>query len=222
VNAREVRAAVVLALADLYEDPLTRTQFKRFEFEPAEAPIAADVIRTLAAHLIVETKPSGVARLTELGYRILAPELQRLRAAAERGRLDTGEHPPPALPTPDEITRLERSLGRVDYLTTATFVQGRLVTDWADEGFERLTGYTVRSLEEAGGWPVVLRAAPEAELQRWFSQLLGGEPVSGELTLTRRDGRTVRVRFLTLPRWDAARTAVAGTVNAGRELTRER
>lgn len=222
MNAREVRAAVILALADLYEDPLTRTQFKRFEFEPADARIAAEVIRTLAAHLIVETRPSGAARLTEIGYRLLGPELQRLRAAAERGRDDTAEHLLPTLPAPDETARLERSLGRLDYVTTATLVHGRLVTDWADDGFERVTGYTVRSLEEAGGWPVVLRAVPEDELKRLFAQLLGGEPVSGELVLTRRDGHAVRVKFLTLPRWDKTRTAVIGTVNGGRELARDR
>lgn len=212
----------MLALADLYEDPLTRTQFKRFEFEPADARTGPEVIRALAAHLIVETKPSGVARLTEIGYRMLRPELQRLRDAAERHRVVTAEHATPVLPTPAETAQLVQSLGRLDYLTTAAFVDGRLVTSWADEGLERITGYTVQTLEEAGGWPVVLRAVREEELKRLFEQLLGGEPVSGELTLTRRDGRAVRVEFLTLPRWDEARTAVIGTVNGGRAVARAR
>lgn len=221
MNQRDIRALVVLALADLYEDPLTRTQFKRFEFEPADARLAADLMRTLAAHLIVEIKPSGVARLTEIGYRLLVPELQRLRAA-ERDRADTVEHQQPVPPTAEEKTRLERALGRVDYLSTATLRHGRLVTEWADHGFERVTGYTVRALEDAGGWPVVLRGVPEEELKPLFAQLLRGEPVTGELPLIRRDGRTVRVKFLTLPRWNETRTVVTGSVNGGRELAGER
>jgi hypothetical protein len=90
MNAHEIRSDILISLADLYEDWLHRRQYKRFTFSPADQPIAQEILRELASHLLIEEKLPGIVRLTNLGYSLLQDEINQLRSEMAEYRPGSG------------------------------------------------------------------------------------------------------------------------------------
>ena len=218
MTEKEIRAEILRALADLYEDWPTRAQFQRFVFAGADQQVAQSVLNSLSRHLLIEQKAPDIARLTELGYRLLKPEINRLREAAGPAPMEAAPSalPPPA---PAEIHELSQRLGGADYASASVIVEGRFVVDWADEGFKRVIGYTAEELELAGGWPAVIRDVSHPSISGLFERLLSGETVSGELTIVARGGNLRTLRFISRPRFDESGSRIVGSIGVGRVVS---
>ncbi len=220
MTERAIRAAIVLALAELYSDPLSRSQYKRFTFGAADQAAAERVLRQLERHLLIERRDPGVVRMTDVGYRLLEPEFGQLRYIR-----DTGEHAVSrdgGEPAPNVVDQISREVGGADFVSATRLIDGRFVTFWATRGFAAVTGYTPAELEAAGGWPVILHGVPADELRRLFERIVYGERVKGEMTFVHRSGRRVRLAYASWPRLDDAGTRVIGTLTAARRLRESR
>lgn len=78
MNHKEIRNIIYLNLARLYEkDPLQRTQYKQFTFNKDDNFKALEILNELARHNIVDQRQPGVARLTDLGYKLIKPDLEK-------------------------------------------------------------------------------------------------------------------------------------------------
>ena len=78
----QIRAEILVSLAELYEDPVTRRQYKRFDFKGRDDQSAKKILEKLARHLIVEASEAYVVRLTDFGYEFIREELEQLRSEA--------------------------------------------------------------------------------------------------------------------------------------------
>jgi two-component system cell cycle response regulator DivK len=76
----QIRAEILVSLAELYEDPVTRRQYKRFDFKGRDEQSAKKILEKLARHLIVEASEAYVVRLTDFGYEFIREELEQLRS----------------------------------------------------------------------------------------------------------------------------------------------
>lgn len=154
-----MRAEILLSLVELYEDILTRNQYKRFSFQGGDKYLAQRVLAGLKCHQIVMESGPCAVRLTDIGYKLIRDELPQLHPQAVTGgtRFPEKDLLTPRPPNSEEIRRVYEEMGRVDFISTSRIIDGRFVTGWASPGFEEVTGYTVQELEEAGGWPVLVR-----------------------------------------------------------------
>ncbi len=220
VTEREIRAEILLSLAELYRDPLSRSQYKRFAFRPAEQPLADQVLRDLSAHLVIEIKLPNVVRLTDLGFRLIEPELERL----PRSR----RSPPPneiargfgVAPPNDLVERVSQAVGGADFVMATQLIEGRFVVDWASANFEVVTGYTVPELEQAGGWPAIVIDMPELKLRDRLQEIVGGSKLSSEVNIRTKAGRVIRLRHESWPLTDPGGTRVVGTISGMRRVPR--
>lgn len=218
MTEQEIRAEILRTLAGLYEDWLTRSQFQRFTFTGTDQKTARDILKDLARHLLIEQREPDVARMTQLGHQLLGAELARLGEEAT-GVTTAGAQEDLPQPGPAEVEELSREVGGADYVSTAIIIAGRFVTNWASEGFQRVSGYSAEELERAGGWPTILRDIDSPAVGGLLEHLLAGESVAGELTIVAKGGRLRRVRFVSRPRWNASGTRVVGIIGAGRDIT---
>jgi len=65
VTEPQIRAEILLSLAELYEDALTRNQYKRFRFLGAENRLVQKVLAGLKSYQIV----------TEMGHALFASRI---------------------------------------------------------------------------------------------------------------------------------------------------
>lgn len=211
----DIRSSILLALAELYDDVLSRRQFKRFTFEPKAQTEARELLRRLATHLLIELKGPDTARLTDVGYQLLQEEIRVLR----RADLSAGDATD--LPPPDSslVDRLVASFGETDFVSASRLVGGRFITYWATGGFQRIIGYSPTELESAGGWPVVLPESERSAIIEAIELLMKGEQAGGELLVRPRFGDPVRLQFLLAPVLGPDGRLV-GTVSANRVARR--
>lgn len=218
LTQREIRAEILVDLAELYRDPVSRSQYKRFAFRNAEQAAADAVFRELAAHLIIDVKLPNVVRLTDLGYQLIEPELdslRRQRTAKPSGAAPRGFGVAPSDALVDDISR---AIGGADFVMATRLVEGRFVVDWANAGFELVTGYTVHEIEAAGGWPTVLVDMPEDRLKNRLHDIIGGSKLAAEISIRTKAGRILRLKHESWPLVDAGGTRVVGTITACRRV----
>jgi len=226
VTEPQIRAEILLSLAELYEDALTRNQYKRFRFLGADNRLVQKVLAGLKSHQIVTENGSCAVRLTDIGYKLIRDELADLHPEAASGgaRFSERNHFTPLPPDPEEIRRVYEEMGRVDFIATARIINGRFVTRWASAGFEEVTGYTVEDLEDAGGWPVLVQDLLMQESDREIiadlvACFLAGERTRGEIRIRTKKGSFRWLQYTMLPRWDSTRTRVIGSISAVRDIT---
>ncbi len=92
----QIRTEILLSLAELYEDILTRGQCKRFMFHGADNRLAQKVLAGLKSHQIVTGNGPGAVRLTDVGYKLIRDGLAPLHPEAPAGRAQLSEKDSPA------------------------------------------------------------------------------------------------------------------------------
>jgi PAS domain S-box-containing protein len=68
---------------------------------------------------------------------------------------------------------------------------GRLLMQWASEGFTRLLGWTVAELNERGGWASIVHPEHRAAAVARSARVFGGEPVREETRLLAKSGESL-------------------------------
>jgi hypothetical protein len=154
---QEIRAHIFLTLAKLYEDPLRRRQYKRFTFDPEDERLARDILAKLVRSLVVEQIQPWVVHLTDIGYKLIQPDLAQLRTeeVGKRRKFTAGRNISP--PTPEEIEDISNKLGQADYINATLFTLGRSEIFWATKGIKKVTGYSLEELNKAGGSMALIR-----------------------------------------------------------------
>lgn len=218
MTEQEIRAHIMLFLADLYENPISRTQWKRFAFENAnDQRLALDILRRLSANLIVEQKEPGVVRLNSIGYRVVERELARLRA--EQRGVPIAEKMMLVPPTHDEIREITNELGQIpDYVMASRIVEGQSEIYWATDGFQKLTGYTVEEINASGGAVMLPSHAEMGKLAELVEDLFSGRKVKGDFQIKPKRGRPLTLQFVAWPLFDAE-GHVIGSLSAVRKIT---
>jgi len=220
-----MRAEILLSLVQLYEDILTRNQYKRFSFQGADKCLAQRVLAGLKCHQIVMENGPCAVRLTDIGYKLIRDELEQLYSETATGNTRFAEKDllTPLPPDPEQIRRVYEEMGRVDFISTSRIIDGRFVTCWASAGFEEVTGYTVQELEDAGGWPVLVRDlliqdGDRQTIADLIARVLAGERIRGEIRIRTKRGSFRWLQYTTLPRLDSTRTRVIGSISAIRDI----
>jgi len=228
VTEPQIRAEILLSLAELYEDILTRNQYKQFRFRGADNRLGEKILSGLKSHQIVIENGSSAVRLTDVGYKLIRDELPDVRPEALRGRaqFSEGNHLTLLPLDPEEIRRMHDEIGRVDFMAASRIIEGRFLIRWASAGFEELTGYTLQELEDAGGWPVLVGDPLKEENHReiindLLSRLLAGEGIRGQIRIRTKKGSFRWLQCTTLPRWDSTGRRVIGSLSAVRDITQE-
>jgi PAS domain S-box-containing protein len=229
VTDPQIRAEILLSLAELYEDSVTRNQYKSFRFQGTDNRLAQRVLAGLKSHQVVMENGVNAARLTDVGYKLIRDELARLRSHGPTSASESAEKDfvTPLPPKAEEIRRVYEEMGHVDFIVTSRLTDGRFVTRWASPGFEEITGYTVQELEDAGGWPVLVKDLLKRENSREVvakavARVLAGERLRGEIYIRTKKGASRWLQCTTLPRWDSTGTRVIGSITAVRDITRDK
>ncbi len=217
MTEQEIRAHILLFLADLYENPISRTQWKRFTFDDTnDQQIALSILRKLSATLIVQQKEPSVVRLNSIGYRVIERELARLRAKNADTVIAEDMILPP--PTPDEIREISNELGQhPDYITASSIVEGQSKIFWATGSFERLTGYTVEEINDSGGAVMLPNNSEMEKLAELVEALFNGNKVSGDFRIKTKRGHLITLQFVAWPLSDTE-GHVVGSLTAARQI----
>jgi len=213
----EIRDYILIYLAELYENPMSRTQWKRFTFESInDQQIALSVLRNLASNLTVEQKEPGVVRLNSIGYRMIERELPGLRTKPGGARVDERPILPP--PTHDEIRRISDELGQPpDYITASRIVEGRSEMFWESGGYQKLTGYTVDEINISGGAVMLPDNSEMEKLKELVEGLFNGQKVHGDFKIKTKRGDLLTLIFVAWPLFDKE-GHVVGSLTAARQI----
>ncbi len=215
MTEQEMQDHILLQLADLYEDPMSRTQWKRFTFQDREdTQTALLVLHRLVSNLLLDQKEPGVVRLNGIGYALIKRDLVRLRTKLPHAAVPEVSVP---VPTPEEIQKISDALGQQpDYVSASRIIQGQSEMFWATDGFQRLTGFTVRELKSLGGAAMLPANADIEKLKDIAERLLNGEKISGDYEIKVKSGDLVTIRYVAWPLFDKE-GRVVGTLTAARK-----
>ncbi len=216
MTEEEMQDHILLQLADLYEDAMSRTQWKRFTFQDSEDKhTGLLVLRRLVANLLLDQKEPGVVRLSGIGYALIKRDLARLRTKLPHAPAPEVNVP---LPTPEQIQKISGALGEPpDYVSASRIFQGQSEMFWATDGFQRVTGYSVGELKNLGGTVMLPANADIEKLKDIAERLLNGEKISGDYEIKVKRGDLVTIRFVAWPLFDEE-GRVVGTLTAARRI----
>jgi PAS domain S-box-containing protein len=87
-----------------------------------------------------------------------------------------------------------------DYAWTArVHPDGRQATEWITSGFTKLLGYTLKELNDHGGWRTIVHPDDLPHAEEAIRRALAGEDVVGELRHVSKSGRVRLLHYLTRP-----------------------
>lgn len=216
MTEKEIRTYIITTLGRLYENPIHRTQYKRFVFNPPDDKIARQILSQLTQNYILEQLEPGVVRLTDLGYQLIRSEISEPGAAGSKGQATDIRDPLP--PAPDEIEKLSRQLEQPDYISASRFTGGQSEIYWATEGFKETTGYSIEELKKAGGSVALLRGTEnQKKIEQIAQDLLNQGEVTGELEIITKSGHKQMIQFAAKAQYDS-QGRVLGTLSAVKRL----
>lgn len=217
MTENEIRGYIFSTLARLYEDPMHRTQYKRFTFQPADRKLAREILSQLTKNYIVEQKESDVVRLTELGYQLIQSDLSKQVEKATGSDKDTSKQNllPPAA---EEIEKVSQKLNKPDYISASHYTMGQAEIFWATEGFKKFTGYSIEDLKKEGGSVALFRGLEnQKKLETIFRELVNNGEVRDEIDIITKNGNKRKIRFVARARYDS-NNQIAGTITAVKGL----
>ena len=216
MTEQEIQDHILLYLADLYSDPMSRSQWKRFAFENSnDQHTAMSVLSKLVSNLILDQKEPGVVRLNSIGYILIERELTRRRNKQFSKSHEKETVPQP--PTDDEIRNISEELGKPpDYITASRIIEGRSEIYWATEGLQKLTGYTAKELNTSSSVIMLPENADLEKLKVIAEHLLKGEKTSGDFEIKTKSGNLITLHFIAWPLFDSE-GYIIGSLTAARQ-----
>lgn len=208
----EIRNHIYITLANLYEKPMHRHQFKQFTFEPSDQPLAKDVIADMLRSLIIDQIQPWVIRLTGIGYTLIQRDLNRIRAEESGSYLksETAENIL-APPSQEEIFSISNALMNPDCISASRFTKGKSEIFWATESFKDVTGYSIKELKDAGGSIAMIQDAKK--LKQMAIRVFSGQEIKAEVEIITQSGHRKEIDFVARPRYDSD-GQIAGTISA--------
>ncbi|MFA6468172.1 MAG: PAS domain S-box protein [Bacteroidota bacterium] len=86
-----------------------------------------------------------------------------------------------------------------DYIYFAVLTNGRMITEWASDAFQRITGYTVEEVNKPGTWELIIHPEDLNRSREWWEQTQKGEPAVVEYRLFAKSGEVLWLRDYVKP-----------------------
>lgn len=109
-----------------------------------------------------------------------------------------------------------------DYVYSAKITQeGKVVTQWVTEAFERISGYTLTELETNGGWWRLIHSEDHRTMIDQCQKVMNNQPVLSKYRIVTKSGQIRWLQDYAHPEWDTVEQRVVGVFGATRDITEQ-